>query len=105
VLINGTHLSQAGVYEASMKAAHLAKAGGGKVGVRRRYRPVLWGLTARDMARTASWPTTRVTGNLQRVLPVCDLVVGTEEEIPHPGRLKPTTIAGASRAFVNARLR
>src|SRR5215218_9174315 len=26
VLINGTHLSQAGVFEASMKAAHLAKA-------------------------------------------------------------------------------
>jgi 5-dehydro-2-deoxygluconokinase len=81
VLINGTHLSQAGVFEASMKAAHLAKAGGGKVVFDVDYRPVLWGLTARDMGEDRFVAHDAVTEILQRVLPVCDLVVGTEEEM------------------------
>jgi len=81
VLINGTHLSQAGVLEASMKAADLAKASGGKVVFDVDYRPVLWGLTARDMGEDRFVAHDAVTGILQRVLPVCDLVVGTEEEI------------------------
>jgi len=81
VLINGTHLSQAGVFEASMKAASLARASGGKVVFDVDYRPVLWGLTARDMGEDRFVAHDAVTEILQRVLPVCDLVVGTEEEI------------------------
>jgi 5-dehydro-2-deoxygluconokinase len=81
VLINGTHLSQSGVREASMKAANLARASGGKVVFDIDYRPVLWGLTARDMGEDRFVAHEAVTAILQRVLPVCDLVVGTEEEI------------------------
>lgn len=81
VLINGTHLSQAGVFAASMKAASLAKASGGKVVFDVDYRPVLWGLTARDMGEDRFVAHDAVTQILQQVLPVCDLVVGTEEEI------------------------
>lgn len=81
VLVNGTHLSQAGVFEASMKAANLAKASGGKVVFDVDYRPVLWGLTARDMGEDRFVAHDAVTQILQQVLPVCDLVVGTEEEI------------------------
>jgi 5-dehydro-2-deoxygluconokinase len=81
VLINGTHLSQAGVFEASMKAARLARASGGKVVFDVDYRPVLWGLTSRDMGEDRFVPHDAVTEILQQVLPVCDLVVGTEEEI------------------------
>jgi len=81
VLINGTHLSQAGVFEASMKAAGLARASGGKVVFDVDYRPVLWGLTSRDMGEDRFVAHDAVTQILQQVLPVCDLVVGTEEEM------------------------
>src|SRR3546814_5371718 len=49
VLINGTHLSTTGVFEASMTAARWCKAAGGRVIFDIDYRPVLWGLTERDM--------------------------------------------------------
>lgn len=81
VLINGTHLSQPGVFEASMKAAQLARASGGKVVFDVDYRPVLWGLTARDLGENRFVAHEAVTEILQQVLPICDLVVGTEEEM------------------------
>ena len=81
VLINGTHLSQPGVRDCSMKAAELARASGGKVVFDVDYRPVLWGLTARDLGENRFVAHEAVTQILQRVLPLCDLVVGTEEEI------------------------
>ncbi|MGZ6018102.1 MAG: bifunctional 5-dehydro-2-deoxygluconokinase/5-dehydro-2-deoxyphosphogluconate aldolase [Phenylobacterium sp.] len=81
VLINGTHLSQPGVRDASMKAAELARASGGKVVFDVDYRPVLWGLTARDLGENRFVAHAAVTEILRRVLPVCDLVVGTEEEM------------------------
>ena len=81
VLINGTHLSQDAVFEASMHAAAVARASGGKVVFDIDYRPVLWGLTPRDLGENRFVAHDAVTEILQRVLPVCDLVVGTEEEI------------------------
>ncbi|THD62081.1 5-dehydro-2-deoxygluconokinase [Phenylobacterium sp.] len=81
VLVNGTHLSQANVFDASMKAAHTAKSSGGRVVFDVDYRPVLWGLAARDQGENRFVAHDTVTEILQGVLPVCDLVVGTEEEI------------------------
>ncbi|HLZ73646.1 bifunctional 5-dehydro-2-deoxygluconokinase/5-dehydro-2-deoxyphosphogluconate aldolase [Phenylobacterium sp.] len=81
VLVNGTHLSQPGVRDCSMKAAELARASGGKVVFDVDYRPVLWGLTARDMGEDRFVAHEAVTAILQQVLPACDLVVGTEEEM------------------------
>jgi 5-dehydro-2-deoxygluconokinase len=81
VLINGTHLSQPGVFDASMRAASLAAQSGGKVVFDVDYRPVLWGLTARDLGENRFVAHDAVTAILQRVLPICDLVVGTEEEM------------------------
>jgi len=81
VLISGTHLSRPGVFDASMKAAELARASGGKVVFDVDYRPVLWGLTARDLGEDRFVAHEAVTEILQRVLPICDLVVGTEEEM------------------------
>src|SRR5579859_5200435 len=49
VLINGTHLSQPAVFDCAMRAASLAAECGGKVVFDVDYRPVLWGLTARDL--------------------------------------------------------
>jgi 5-dehydro-2-deoxygluconokinase len=45
------------------------------------YRPVLWGLAARDLGENRFVAHDGVTDRLQRVLPLCDLVVGTDEEI------------------------
>ncbi len=81
VLINGTHLSQPGVYAASLKACELARAGGGKVVFDIDYRPVLWGLAGKDAGENRFVADPAVTARLQQVLPLCDLVVGTEEEI------------------------
>jgi 5-dehydro-2-deoxygluconokinase len=81
VLINGTHLSQPGVFAASMRAAELAKASGGRVVFDIDYRPVLWGLTARDRGENRFVAHDAVTEILQQVLPLCDLIVGTEEEV------------------------
>jgi 5-dehydro-2-deoxygluconokinase len=81
VLINGTHLSQAGVYAASLKAARAVKASGGRVAFDIDYRPVLWGLTGKDAGENRFVENQDVTRKLQEVLTLCDLIVGTEEEI------------------------
>jgi len=81
VLINGTHLSQPNVFDASVHACKLARAVGAKVVFDIDYRPVLWGLTGRDMGENRFVADAGVTARLQQVLPLCDLIVGTEEEI------------------------
>jgi 5-dehydro-2-deoxygluconokinase len=81
VLISGTHLSRAGVFDCAMRAAKLAAESGGKVVFDVDYRPVLWGLTARDLGESRFVAHEPVTEILQCVLPICDLVVGTEEEM------------------------
>jgi len=81
VLINGTHLSQPGVYAASLKAARAVKAAGGRVAFDIDYRPVLWGLTGKDAGENRFVENQDVTRKLQEVLALCDLIVGTEEEI------------------------
>ncbi len=81
LLVNGTHLSQPGVFAASLKAAELMKAQGGRVVFDIDYRPVLWGLASKANGEDRFVASARVTEELQRVLPLCDLIVGTEEEI------------------------
>jgi 5-dehydro-2-deoxygluconokinase len=81
VLINGTHLSTPGVFAASVGAARRVKAGGGQVVFDVDYRPVLWGLTAKDLGENRFVADAQVSARLQAVLPLCDLIVGTEEEL------------------------
>ena len=81
VLINGTHLSQPGVFAASLKACEIARASGGRIVFDIDYRPVLWGLTGKDAGENRFVANSMVTQRLQQVLPLCDLIVGTEEEI------------------------
>lgn len=80
VLINGTHLSRPSVFAASLKAAKAAKAAGRRVVFDIDYRPVLWGLAAKDMGENRFVASREVTGRLQEVVGLCDLIVGTEEE-------------------------
>jgi 5-dehydro-2-deoxygluconokinase len=81
VLINGTHLSQAGVFEASVRACELARAAGARVVFDVDYRPVLWGLAGKDRGEDRFVAHQAVTARLQQVLHLCDLIVGTEEEM------------------------
>lgn len=80
LLINGTHLSRPDIFAASMKAVEAMKSSGGKVIFDIDYRPVLWGLAAKENGEDRFVADAEVTKQLQRVLPLCDLVVGTEEE-------------------------
>ncbi|WP_375398963.1 5-dehydro-2-deoxygluconokinase [uncultured Sphingomonas sp.] len=81
LLVNGTHLSRPGVFAASLKAATLMKEAGGRVIFDIDYRPVLWGLAAKENGENRFVADGAVTAELQRILPLCDLIVGTEEEI------------------------
>jgi 5-dehydro-2-deoxygluconokinase len=96
VLINGTHLSQPGVRAASRRAAELARAAGARVVFDIDYRPVLWGLTAPDAGENRFVTSPAVTAQLQETAPLCDLIVGTEEEFHILGGS--TDTVGALRA-------
>jgi 5-dehydro-2-deoxygluconokinase len=81
LLITGTHFSTENTYRTSMQAIEYAKAAGTKVVVDIDYRPVLWGLTSLGDGETRFISSSGVSAHLQTVLPHCDLIVGTEEEI------------------------
>jgi len=81
LLINGTHLSQPNVFDASLRACQLARAAGARIVFDIDYRPVLWGLTGKDAGENRFVAHDAVTARLQEVLPLCDLIVGTEEEV------------------------
>ena len=105
VLINGTHLSQPGVRAASRRAAELARAAGGRVILDIDYRPVLWGLTAPDAGENRFVASPAVTARLQETAPLCDLIVGTEEEFHILGGSTDTASAlRAVRALTTATL-
>ena len=81
ILVNGTHLSSSSTYSASLKAIELAHRSGGKIAFDIDYRPVLWGLTRKDLGENRYVASAAVTERLQSIVPLCDLIVGTEEEI------------------------
>jgi 5-dehydro-2-deoxygluconokinase len=81
LLLSGTHLSQPTTYAACIAAADAARAGGARVVLDIDYRPVLWGLTGPGLGEQRFVASDGVTAHLQAVLPRCDLIVGTEEEV------------------------
>ena len=81
IVISGTHLSHPDTRAACVKAMTLAKSLGRRVVLDIDYRPVLWGLTAPGLGEQRFVPSDAVTQQLQSVLGLCDLIVGTEEEI------------------------
>jgi 5-dehydro-2-deoxygluconokinase len=81
LLISGTHLSDAGTYAACLAAINVARASGTRVVLDIDYRPVLWGLTSPGLGEERYVKSDQVSAHLQKVMPLCDLIVGTEEEI------------------------
>ncbi len=81
VVVTGTHFSRPNLDAASRKAMRLARRHGGRVILDIDYRPVLWGLTGHGLGEERFVADDRVTAHLQSIVPHCDVVVGTEEEI------------------------
>lgn len=79
--VSGTHLSHPDTRAACLKAMHAARAAGTRVVLDIDYRPVLWGLTSPGLGEKRYVASPAVSEQLQTVLPLCDLVVGTEEEV------------------------
>lgn len=93
LLVSGTHLSQPQTYAACQRAIALAREHGTRVVLDIDYRPVLWGLTAPGLGEQRFVPSDQVSAHLQTVVPHCDLVVGTEEEIHIAGGSTDTVAA------------
>ncbi len=81
VVVTGTHFSRENTAAAQMKAIRIARAHGRKVVFDVDYRPNLWGLMGHDAGEARYMRSETVTEHLKPILPLCDLVVGTEEEL------------------------
>ena len=90
LLTSGTHFSTESTYRTSRTAMDFAKAAGTKIVLDIDYRPVLWGLTGRGMGENRFVADDMVTQHLQSILPDCDLIVGTDEEVHIAGGVTDT---------------
>ncbi|WP_237477692.1 bifunctional 5-dehydro-2-deoxygluconokinase/5-dehydro-2-deoxyphosphogluconate aldolase [Lichenibacterium dinghuense] len=81
VLVTGTHFAAPAAAEAQMLAIRHAEAHGRKVIFDVDYRPNLWGLAGHGAGEARYIESERVTALLAPVLPHCDVIVGTEEEL------------------------
>ncbi|MEW6637806.1 MAG: PfkB family carbohydrate kinase, partial [Actinomycetota bacterium] len=81
LLVTGTPLSRPGPRAASVKAIRAAKEAGTSVVFDLDYRPVFWGVASHGRGGEMFVESAEVTESYRAVLPECDLVVGTEEEV------------------------
>ncbi len=81
LLVTGTHFSQPVTRAASLKAMRAARESGTRVVFDLDYRPVFWGVATHGQGEAMFVESGEVTKIYRSVLPHCDLVVGTEEEI------------------------
>ncbi|WP_454782225.1 5-dehydro-2-deoxygluconokinase [Legionella sp. WA2022007384] len=81
LLITGTGLSTKAMLQTTEEVTQLARQAETAVVLDLDYRPVLWGLTTLGDGETRYLQSQNVSRTYQRILPLCDLIVGTEEEI------------------------
>jgi 5-dehydro-2-deoxygluconokinase len=81
VLVTGTHFATPHTDAAQRKAMRIAKANGAKVILDIDYRPNLWGLAGHGAGEERYIKSDKVSEHLKSILPDCDLIVGTEEEV------------------------
>lgn len=93
VVVTGTHFAIPNAAQAQRKAIALARKHGRKVVFDVDYRPNLWGLAGHAAGEERYIRSETVTGHLQAILPDCDLVVGTEEELHAAGGSEDTLAA------------
>jgi 5-dehydro-2-deoxygluconokinase len=81
IVVSGTHFARAHNAAAQNLAVKYAKKYGRRVAFDIDYRPNLWGLAGHGAGEERYIKSGEVTAHLQKILPQCDLVVGTEEEL------------------------
>ena len=81
ILVTGTHFSMPRAASAQRKAIAVARSRGARVILDVDYRPNLWGIGGHGAGESRYARSTKVTEALSTVLPDCDLIVGTEEEL------------------------
>jgi 5-dehydro-2-deoxygluconokinase len=81
IVVTGTHFSRPNSEAAQKKAIRLAKANSARVVLDIDYRPNLWGLAGHDAGFARYVASDHVSQKYQSILPDCDLIVGTEEEV------------------------
>jgi 5-dehydro-2-deoxygluconokinase len=81
VLVTGTHFAKPHTDAAQRKAMKIARAHGAKVILDIDYRPNLWGLAGHGAGEERYIRSDKVSDHLKTILPDCDLIVGTEEEV------------------------
>ncbi|MFI5011502.1 MAG: 5-dehydro-2-deoxygluconokinase [Hyphomicrobiales bacterium] len=81
VVVTGTHFSTPNADAAQRKAMRIAHEHGGRCVFDIDYRPNLWGLAGHAAGDERYVRSDAVSAHLRSILPDCDLIVGTEEEI------------------------
>lgn len=81
VVVTGTHFSRPNSEAAQKKAIRMAKQSGARIAFDIDYRPNLWGLAGHDAGFARYVASDIVSQKYKSVLPDCDLIVGTEEEV------------------------
>ncbi|WP_066015552.1 bifunctional 5-dehydro-2-deoxygluconokinase/5-dehydro-2-deoxyphosphogluconate aldolase [Endozoicomonas atrinae] len=91
--ITGTHFSTPTTNAACRKAIEFARKNGTRTSLDIDYRPVLWGLTGKAEGENRFVANDKVTEHLQSIVPLFDLIVGTEEELHIAGGTTDTLAA------------
>ena len=91
--ITGTHFSNEEISRASMTAVDYAGANGTGTVLDIDYRPVLWGVAEHADGESRFVAADSVTKHIQRILPLFDLIIGTEEEVRIAGGSTDTVAA------------
>ena len=103
IVVTGTHFSKPNTAAAQKKAIALGRKHGRKVVFDVDYRPNLWGLSGHGDGENRYIKSDQVTAHLAPILPLCDLIVGTEEELAIAGGFEDTLeTLRAIRAVSNA---
>ena len=95
VVVTGTHFSRPRSAAAQRKAMRLVRGREqpGRVVFDVDYRPNLWGVAGHDEGASRYVRSEAVTRQLAEILPECDLIVGTEEELHIAGGHEDTLAA------------
>jgi 5-dehydro-2-deoxygluconokinase len=96
IVVTGTHFARENSAAAQRKAMRIARQAGRRVIFDIDYRPNLWGLAGHGAGEQRYIASDTVSAHLQAILPDCDLIVGTEEEV-HIAGGAPDTLAALRR--------
>jgi 5-dehydro-2-deoxygluconokinase len=81
ILLTGTYLARPPLRELSMQLARFAREHRKRVILDVDFRPVLWGLVPHSQGNAMAARSSEFASAVQTVAPLCDLIVGTEDEL------------------------